>query len=272
MKPAKSATSSPAGHKPAHPQQQFDQLKADPVPVEEWQLQTRLVRGGTLRSDFGETCEAIYMTSGFVYDSAETAESRFNGEQPGFVYSRYLNPTLEMLARRLAALEGAEACVVMASGMAAMFASLMCQLKAGDHVVANRVLFGSCFHIITQILPRFGIGYTLVDGRDSAAFSRAMKPETKLVFLETPANPTLELTDIRAVADIAHQAGARLIVDNIFATPLLQCPLELGADIIMYSTTKHMDGQGRTLGGAVLAAGNLSMRSCCHSIAIPVRR
>ncbi len=246
----------PSAHasKPLHPQQEFDQLSADPMPASDWHVETQLVRGGTLRSDFGETAEAIFMNSGFVYDSAETAERRFNGEAPGFVYSRYLNPSLEMLSRRIAALEGAEACVVVASGMAAVFASMMCQLKAGDHVVASRVLFGSCHYIITELLPRYGISYTLVDGRDLDAFANAMTPETTLVFIESPANPTLELVDVQAVADIAHANGARLIVDNIFATPMLQRPFELGADIVVYSTTKHMDGQGRTLGGAVLGS------------------
>lgn len=221
-------------------------------------LATQLVHGGSLRSQFGEVSEALFLNSGFCYDSAETAESRFNGEAPGFVYSRYLNPTLKMLEDRLVVLEqGAQAACVMASGMAAVFASMMCVLRSGDHVVANRVLFGSCYYIITEILPRFGITFTLVD--DSAAlqgWQDAITPQTRCVFIESPANPTLGLTDIAAVSQHAHSVRADMlvIVDNIFATPLYQSPLLLGADVAVYSTTKHMDGQGRTLGGAVLGA------------------
>jgi O-succinylhomoserine sulfhydrylase len=217
-----------------------------------WKLATKLVRGGTRRSNFGETSEAIFMNSGFSYDSAETAESRFDGSMPGFVYSRYSNPTLAMLEDRLALMEGAERACVMASGMAAVFGALMCQVKAGDHVVASRVLFGSCWHIITQILPRFSIDYTLVDGADLAAWGKAFRKNTTAVFIETPANPTLELVDIRAVAALCKKAEAHLIVDNVFSTPLLQHPFRLGADSVVYSTTKHIDGHGRTLGGAVL--------------------
>ncbi len=217
-----------------------------------WQLDTQMVRGGTLRSEFGETSEALFMNSGFCYDSAEIAESRFNGQAPGYVYSRYLNPTLKMLEDRLALLEGAEACSVMGSGMAAVFASFMCFLKSGDHVIASKVLFGSCYYIVTEILPRFGIEYTLVDGTDEAGWKAAFKPNTRAVFIETPANPTLDLVDIAFVAGLTKKHGAMLIVDNIFASPLLQKPLELGADLVVYSTTKHMDGHGRCLGGAVL--------------------
>ncbi len=217
-----------------------------------WKSATRLVRGGTLRSEFGETSEALFLNSGFCYDSAETAESRFNGEAPGFVYSRYLNPTLAMLEERLALLEGAEKCCVTASGMAAVFASIMSTIKPGDHLIASRVLFGSCFYIVTEILPRFGVEVTLVDGRDIDAWEQAFKKNTTHVFVETPSNPTLELVDLKAVAALCKQHGAQFIVDNIFATPLLQHPLELGADVVVYSTTKHIDGQGRTLGGAVL--------------------
>jgi O-succinylhomoserine sulfhydrylase len=215
---------------------------------------TQAVHAGSMRSQWGEVSEALFLNSGFGYDSAETAESRFNGEAPGFVYSRYLNPTLKMLEDRLVALEqGAEAACVMASGMSAVFSSMMSQLKSGDHVVANRVLFGSCYYIITEILPRFGIDYTLVDDSANAdAWQAAMRPNTACVFIETPANPTLGITDIQAVSDIAHASGAFVIVDNIFATPLYQSPLQLGVDAVVYSTTKHMDGQGRTLGGAVL--------------------
>ncbi len=216
--------------------------------------QTKMVRGGTIRSQFGEVSEAIWMNSGFAYDSAETAESRFNGEAPGYVYSRYLNPSLKMVEDRLSMLEGAEAACVMGSGMAAVFASMMCFLKAGDHVVANRVLFGSCFYIITEILPRFGITYTLVDSGDNEAWKAAFTDKTTGVFIESPANPTLEITDIPFVCELAKKYGARVIVDNVFATPLCQKPLELGADAVVYSTTKHLDGQGRTLGGAVLGS------------------
>lgn len=216
-------------------------------------LQTKLVRGGTMRSNFGEASEALFLNSGFCYESAEVAESRFNGEDPGFVYSRYLNPTLAMLEERLTLLEGAEAACVMASGMAAVFGSMMCFLKTGDHVVANRVLFGSCYYIITEVLPRFGISYTLVDDvANEEAWKKAITDKTSCIFIETPSNPTLTVVDIEAVAKIAHARGAKVIVDNIFATPMYQKPLALGADAVVYSTTKHMDGQGRTLGGAVL--------------------
>ncbi len=215
---------------------------------------TSLVHGGVMRSQFGEVSEAIFMNSGFCYDSAEVAESRFNGVAPGFVYSRYLNPTLAMLEERLCLLEGAEKCCVVASGMAAVFASMMSFLKTGDHVVAGRVLFGSCFYIITQIFPRFGITYELVDARAITAWEKALSKPTAAVFIESPANPNLELTDIKSVAALAKKAGARVIVDNIFATPHHQKPLDLGADVVVYSTTKHMDGQGRTLGGAILGS------------------
>ncbi len=215
-------------------------------------LETQMVRGGTIRSNFGETSEAIFLNSGFAYNSAETAESRFNGEAPGYVYSRYLNPTLKMLEDKLALLEGAEAACVMASGMAAVFASIMCQIKAGDHFIASKVLFGSCFHIATKILPNYGIEVTLVDGTDHAAWEGAFRKNTKVVFIETPANPNLEIVDIKFIADLCKKHSASLIVDNIFASPYSQKSLELGADIVVYSTTKHMDGQGRTLGGCVL--------------------
>jgi O-succinylhomoserine sulfhydrylase len=217
-------------------------------------LETQMVRGGTIRSNFGETSEAIFLNSGFSYNSAETAESRFNGEAPGYVYSRYLNPTLKMLEDKLALLEGAEAACVMASGMAAVFASIMCQIKAGDHFIASKVLFGSCFHIATKILPNYGIEVTLVDGTDEDAWRQAFKKNTKIVFIETPANPNLEIVDIKFVANLCKKHGAQLIVDNIFASPYSQKSLELGADIVVYSTTKHMDGQGRTLGGCVLGS------------------
>ncbi len=219
-----------------------------------WKPATKLVRGGTVRSNFGETSEALFLNSGFCYDSAETAESRFNGEAPGYVYSRYVNPNLAMLEERLALLEGAERACVMASGMAAVNAAILCNVKPGDHVVAGRVLFGSCFYIITEILPRLGVEITLVDARNNDEWERAITKKTTHVFVESPANPTLELTDIEFVGKLCKANNAFFIVDNIFATPLVQKPFELGADCVVYSTTKHMDGQGRTLGGAVLAS------------------
>lgn len=221
---------------------------------QQWRRETQLVRGGTTRSNFGETSEAIYLNSGFCYQSAEEAESRFNGESPGYVYSRYTNPSLDALEKKLALLEGAERACVMASGMAAVNASLMCFLKPGDRVVAHRVLFGSCFYIITEVLPRLGIEIELIDGTKDENWEKAITANTTAVFIESPANPNLELIDIKTVANICKKNNARLIVDNIFATPLAQHPLELGADVVIYSTTKHMDGQGRTLGGAVLGS------------------
>lgn len=217
-------------------------------------LDTNLIHSGTLRTQYSETSEAIFFNSGFCYPDAETAERRFNGEEPGFVYSRYSNPNLAMLEGRLALLEGAERCMVTASGMAAVFASLLCQLKAGDRVVTCRALFSSCHYILSEILPRFGIEVVWVDGRDLSQWKAAFKKKTVCVFIETPSNPTLEIVDIAAVCKLAHAAGAKVIIDNVFATPLLQKPLEFGADIIVYSTTKHMDGQGRCLGGAVLGS------------------
>jgi len=219
-----------------------------------WRTATQMVRGGTLRSQFGETSEAIFMTSGFVYDSAEAAEARFKNEQPGFIYSRFSNPTVEMFEQRMALLEGAEAARGVASGMAAVNAALMCQLKAGDEVVSARAIFGSCRYIIEELLPRFGIRTHLIDGTDLGAWKKAITPRTKVLFLESPSNPALELIDIPAVAALGHAVGARLVVDNVFATPVLQKPLTLGADIVMYSATKHIDGQGRCLGGVVLAS------------------
>ncbi|MDA7705039.1 O-succinylhomoserine sulfhydrylase [Rickettsiales bacterium] len=215
-------------------------------------IETQLIRGGTLRSNFGETSEAIFMNSGFCYNNAETAETRFNGEDPGYVYSRYLNPTLKMLEDRLALIEGAQKCCVLASGMAAVFASIMCQIKAGDHFIASKVLFGSCNHIITKILPNYGVEISLIDGTSKEEWQKAFKKNTKMVFIESPANPNLELIDIEFVANLCKKNEAIFIVDNIFATPYTQKPLELGADIVVYSTTKHMDGSGKSLGGAVL--------------------
>ena len=220
----------------------------------DWRSATRLVRGGLERSPYGETSEALYLTSGFVYDSAESAEARFKGDEDGFVYGRYGNPTVDMFEKRLALLEGAESCYGTASGMAAVWGALSSILQAGDHIVASRALFGSCFQIVTNILPRFGVDYTLVDGTDMTAWRKAVRPQTKCFFLETPSNPTLEVIDIAAVAAISQRAGAMLVVDNVFATPVLQKPLELGADIVVYSGTKHIDGQGRVLGGAILGS------------------
>jgi O-succinylhomoserine sulfhydrylase len=214
---------------------------------------TTLVHGGIIRSQFGENSEAIFLTQGFVYDSAEAAAARFKGEDPGFIYSRFSNPTVAMFEERMRLLEGAGASRATASGMAAVTATFLCHLKAGDHVVSARALFGSCRYVVEELLPKYGIASTLVDGTDLAQWKRAVTPKTKAFFLESPTNPTLEVIDIEAVAAIAKKAGARLIVDNVFATPLLQRPLELGADIVVYSATKHIDGQGRCLGGVILA-------------------
>ena len=217
-----------------------------------WQTATQLVHEGTLRSPFGETSEEIFLNSGYVYESAEQAEARFKGDEDGYVYSRYANPTVSMFEARMCALEGAEAARGTSSGMAAVAASLLCHLKAGDHVVSGRALFGSCRYIVEDLLPRYGIASTLVDGRDLKAWQAAVKPNTRAFFFETPTNPVLELVDIEGVAKIAKKAGALTVVDNVFATPLGQRPIELGADIVVYSATKHIDGQGRCLGGVVL--------------------
>lgn len=223
--------------------------KTDPAT---WRSATKLVRGGTERSPFQETSEGLFLTSGYVYDSAEEAERAFTGDAQRYMYSRYANPTVNMFENRLALLEGAEYCVSTATGMAAVYAALISHLKAGDRVVASRALFGSCHYIITQELPKFGIETVLVDGIDLDAWAEALADKTQCVFLETPSNPALEIIDIKAVSELAHKAGALLVVDNVFATPILQKPLELGTDIVMYSATKHIDGQGRTMGGAIL--------------------
>lgn len=219
--------------------------------------QTMLVHGGMERSQHGETSEAIFFNSGFVYPTSAGAEARFNGENPGHIYSRFSNPTVEMFQQRAALLEGAEAARATATGMAAVTTAVMAQVRAGDHAVASRALFGGCRYVIEDYLPRWGVESTLVDGRDPANFEKAMRPNTKLIFIETPTNPTLELVDIAAVAKIAHAHGAVLVVDNVFATPIWQKPLELGADIVTYSATKHMDGQGRALGGVILGRKEL---------------
>jgi len=215
---------------------------------------TRLVHGGGLRSQFGELSEAMFLTQSFAYPTMEAAEARFKGEDPGFIYSRFSNPTVAMFEQRMCLLEGAEAARATASGMAAVTAALLAQLRAGDHIVAARALFGSCLYVVEDLLPRFGVASTLVDGADLSQWKAAVRKETKLFFLESPTNPGLEVYDIRAIADIAHEAGARLVVDNVFATPLLQKPFELGADVVVYSATKHIDGQGRCLGGVILAS------------------
>jgi len=215
---------------------------------------TQLVHGGTLRSAFGETSEALFLTQGYLYDTMETAEKRFKGDEPGFIYSRFSNPTVAMFEKRMALLEGAEAARATASGMAAVTAAMMGQVKSGDHVVASRALFGSCLYVVEDLLPRFGVETTLVEGTDLDQWRAALRPNTKSAFLESPTNPTLEIVDIAAVADIVHGAGATLVVDNVFATPLHQHPLKLGADCVVYSATKHIDGQGRVLGGVILAS------------------
>ena len=223
-------------------------------PARRYRPETRLVHAGQLRSNFGETSEALYLTQGFVYDSAEQCAARFKGEEPGFLYSRFSNPTVAMFEARMAAFEGAEAARATASGMAAVTTALIAQLRAGDHVVAAKALFGSCRWVVEELLPRFGVGSTLVDGLDLAQWRAAVRPNTKTFFLESPTNPTLDVIDIAAVAEIAHQAGATLVVDNVFATPIFQSPLALGADCVVYSATKHIDGQGRCLGGIILAS------------------
>lgn len=222
-------------------------------------LATDLVHEGILRSQFGENAEALYLTSGYIYESAEQAEARFKGEDAGFIYSRFANPTVAMFEKRMCAMEGAEMSRATATGMAAVTASLMCQLQAGDHVVAAKALFGSCRYVVEELLPRFGVDMTLVDGTDLAQWEAAMRPNTKVLFLESPTNPTLEVIDIAGVAAIADAANARLVVDNVFATPLHQRPLQLGAHVVVYSATKHIDGQGRCLGGVVLGSEEFIM-------------
>ena len=218
-----------------------------------WRPATQLVHGGTLRSQYGETSEAIYLTQGFVYETAEAAEARFKGETDGFIYARYGSPTNDMFEKRMCMLEGAEDARATASGMAAVSAAILCQLKAGDHIVAARALFGSCRWVVETLAPKYGIECTLVDGRDLANWEKAIQKNTKVFFLESPTNPTLEVIDIAGVAKLANQIGAKVVVDNVFATPLFQKPLELGAHVVVYSATKHIDGQGRCLGGVVLS-------------------
>ena len=221
--------------------------------TDDYRRDTKLVRSGLERSPFQETSEALYLTSGYVYDNAEEAAAAFAGEADRYVYSRYGNPTVTMFQNRLAALEGAEACLATGTGMAGVFAALACQLDTGDRVVASRALFGACFAILNDILPRWGVTTEFVDGSDLDQWRTALSTPAKVVFFESPSNPMLDLVDISAVADMAHSAGAKVIIDNVFATPIAQKPLDLGADIVIYSATKHIDGQGRVLGGAVLA-------------------
>ncbi len=216
--------------------------------------ETRLVHSGTLRSQFGETSEALFLTQGYVYENSAQAEARFKGEDPGYQYSRFANPTVAMFEKRIAEFEGAEASRATATGMAAVTLALMGQVRAGDHVVASKALFGSCLYVVEEYLPRYGVTSTIVDGTDLDQWRAAMRPNTKTVFMETPTNPTLEVVDIAEVSKIAHAAGATVVVDNVFSTPLWQSPLELGADCVVYSTTKHIDGQGRCLGGVILGS------------------
>ncbi|WP_174292943.1 trans-sulfuration enzyme family protein [Sphingomonas bacterium] len=232
-----------------------------------WRPATRAIRGGTARSEWGETSEALFLTSGYSYDRAEDAAARFAGEQVGMTYSRLQNPTVEMLEERISLLEGAEACRTMATGMAAMTAALLCQLESGDHLVGGRAAFGSCRWLTDTLLPKFGIATTIVDARDPQAFVDAVRPNTKVFFFETPANPTMDVVDLAAVCAIARERGIRTVVDNAFATPALQRPMEYGADITAYSATKMMDGQGRVLAGAVCGT-----RSFIDEVLLPFTR
>ena len=218
-----------------------------------WNIDTKLIREGLNRSQFNETSEPIYMTSSYVYDSPEQAEARFKGDEDGFIYSRYGNPTVQMFEDRLASIENADKCFATATGMAAVFASLMCQLETGDKVVSSRALFGSCYQILTKILPKYGIETVLVNGTDLNEWEAAIDDKTKAVFFETPSNPTLEIIDIENVCSLAKKFGAKVIIDNVFATPILQHPFDFGVDVVVYSCTKHIDGQGRSLGGAIIS-------------------
>ncbi|MFM5954577.1 MAG: trans-sulfuration enzyme family protein [Novosphingobium sp.] len=232
-----------------------------------WRPATQAVRGGTWRSEMGETSEAIFLTSGFAYDDAETAAARFRGEDPGMTYSRLQNPTVAMLEERIALMDGAEACRVQATGMAAMTAAMLCQLQQGDHVVAGRAAFGSCRWLVDQLLPRFGIETTTIDARDNDQWAAAIRPNTKVFFFETPANPTMDIVDLKAVCDLAKSRGITTVVDNAFATPALQRPIEWGADVVAYSATKLMDGQGRVLAGAVSGSADF-----INNVLLPFQR
>ncbi|MEM7300988.1 MAG: O-succinylhomoserine sulfhydrylase [Pseudomonadota bacterium] len=226
----------------------------DHISIEDLSAETRLIHGGTSRSPFGETSEALFLTQGFVYPNAESAAARFAGDEPGFIYSRYANPTVQMFEDRMCLLEGAEAALATATGMGAVSAAILCQVSAGDHVLASRALFGSCRYIIEKLLPKYGVESTLIDGTDVSQWEKNIRPNTKVMFLESPTNPTLELVDIEAVAQLSNSCDACLVVDNVFATPLWQHPLKLGADVVVYSATKHIDGQGRCLGGVILSS------------------
>ena len=217
-----------------------------------WRTQTNLVRGGTNRSNFSETNEAIFATSGYIYDTAEQAQRAFKNQEDRYIYSRFSNPTVSMFEKRMQMLEGTKSCRATATGMAAVWASLAAQLKAGDRLVASKALFGSCYVVCSEFLPKFGIECVMVDGTDLNQWENALRIPTKAVFLETPSNPQMDIININAVCNLAHKAGAKVVVDNVFATPILQKPIELGADIVVYSATKHIDGQGRTMGGAIL--------------------
>jgi O-succinylhomoserine sulfhydrylase len=225
-------------------------------PAPDWEVnsQTEAVRAGLARTGFGETSEALFLNSGFTYSSAQEAFDSFTDETDHYLYSRFHNPTVAMFEKRLAAIEGAEYCHAFGSGMAAVFASLACLVEAGDHIVASSSMFSSCHVVITEILPKWGVTYELVQANDLAAWAKALTKPTKAVFIETPSNPLMEITDIRAVSDLAHKVGATVIVDNVMSSPILQKPLQLGADVVMYSATKHIDGQGRVLAGALLGS------------------
>ena len=222
--------------------------------IKSWKAQTRAVRGGLRRSSFDETSEALFLTSGYAYNSAEEAEATFKGESNHFQYSRFGNPTVSMFQDRLAALEGAEACIATATGMSAVFYALLALLKSGDRIVAARQLFGSCHYIINELLPKYGIKGELVDGGDLKQWEKALSTPAQAVLFESPSNPMLDIVDVKAVCDLAHKAGAKVVLDNAFATPILQRPLELGADVVVHSATKYIDGQGRALGGAILGS------------------
>ena len=228
----------------------------NPAGTRHYRPETRLVHGGTLRSQFGETSEALFLTQGYIYETAEQCAARFANTDPGYIYSRFANPTVAMFEQRMIELEGAEAARATATGMAAVTTAILAPLRAGDHVVAAKAMFGSCRFVVEDLLPRYGITSTLVDGLDLDQWQKAMRPNTKTLFLESPTNPTLEVLDITEIARIAHKGGARLIVDNVFATPIWQSPLSLGADVVVYSATKHIDGQGRCLGGVILSSND----------------
>ena len=229
-------------------------VKKAQADVSKWRTQTRAVRGGQIRSNFDETSEALFLTSGYAYSSAEEAEATFKGESNHYQYSRFGNPTVTMFENRLAALEGAEACRATSTGMSAVFFALLALLKSGDRIVAARQLFGSCHYIVADLLPKYGIQSVLVDGGDLAQWEKALAKPTQAVLFESPSNPMLDIVDVKAVCDLAHKAGAKVVLDNAFATPILQRPLEFGADVVVHSATKYIDGQGRTLGGAVLGS------------------